>query len=108
MPLATNSIYNLNASFPPIGTLPTVGEWSLSYKVGDDDFGIYDRFWKDWLPALELNELIKGRLYLKFHEYIQWDWSKVLLIQNTPYLIKKISEILPYAGYVDIEAQRIK
>jgi hypothetical protein len=108
MPLATNSIYNLNASFPPVGTLPTVGEWSLSYKVGDDDFGIYDRFWKDWLPALELNELIKGRLYLKFHEYIQWDWSKVLLIQNTPYLIKKISEILPYAGYVDIEAQRIK
>jgi hypothetical protein len=107
-PVATNSIYNLNNTLALGGSKPVVGNWSLSYKMGDDDFGTYDRFWKYWLPVLELNENVKGRLYLKFHEYIQWSWAKVLLVQNTPYLIKKISEMLPYTGYIDIEAQRIR
>jgi hypothetical protein len=86
----------------------TVGNWSLSYKVGTGNFGLIDRFWSKWLPSLQINELIKGRLYLKFHEYLQWDWNSVLLLRNTPYLVKKITEVLPYEGYIDIEAQRVQ
>lgn len=107
MPLATNGIYNFNSDYPLVASHDQVGEWSLSYTVGDGNYGLIETFWSKWLPVLELNEIIKGRLYLKFHEYLQWDWSQVLLIQNTPYLIKKITEILPYLGYIDIEAQRI-
>jgi hypothetical protein len=108
MPLATNGIYNFNSSYPLGASHTQVGQWALSYKVGDGSYGLIDTFWNKWLPVLELNEVIKGRLYMKFHEYLQWDWSNVLLIHNTPYLIKKITEVLPYVGYLDIEAQRIK
>jgi len=107
-PLVTNSIYNFNSSWPMTSSHATVGNWSLSYKVGTGNFGLIDRFWSKWLPSLQINELIKGRLYLKFHEYLQWDWNSVLLLRNTPYLVKKITEVLPYEGYVDIEAQRVQ
>jgi hypothetical protein len=107
-PLATNGIYNFNSADPMTGSHDQVGEWSLSYESPDGEYGLIGTYWGKWLPVLELNEVIKGRLYLKFHEYLQWDWSNVLLIQNTPYLIKKVTEVLPYAGHIDIEAQRIK
>lgn len=107
-PLATNSIYNFNSAWPLASSHATVGVWSLSYKVGNGNFGLIDRFWSKWLPSLELNEIIKGRLHLKFHEYLQWDWNSVLLLRNTTYLVKKITEVLPYEGYIDVEAQRLQ
>jgi hypothetical protein len=107
-PLATNSIYNFNSSDPMVSSHPQVGNLSLSFVEPENNAGLIDSLWSNWLPVLELNEVIKGRLSLKFHEYLQWDWSNVLLIQSTPYLLKKIKEVLPYTGYLDIEAQRIR
>jgi hypothetical protein len=104
-PFATHHIYNVNSSATALTSYPKVGDWSLSYNAGG--YGIYEVFWNKWLPVLENGEVLKGVLYLPFHEYIQWDWNKVLLINNTPYLIKKITEILPYPGKVQIEAIRI-
>lgn len=105
MPFATNDIYNIN-SHPTIQTTyPAIGAWSLSYEVGN--YGMFDTFWKAWLPILETGENLKGTLYLKFHEYIQWQWDDVLLIHNTPYLIKKITEVLPFTGKIQIEAVRL-
>lgn len=108
LPFATNGIYNFNSSYPMTSSHPQVGQWALSYKVASGNYGLIDKFWTKWIPTLQGKEVIKGRLYLKFHEYIQWNWNDVLLIQNTPYLIKKITEVLPYNGYIDIEAVRIK
>lgn len=108
MPLATNSKYNFNSAYPIGASHASVGNWSLSYKSGSDAYGLIDMFWSKWLPSLQTNEIIKGRLYLKFHEYLQWDWNNVLLLRNTPYLVKKITEILPYEGYIDVEAQRVQ
>lgn len=105
LPFATNHIYNVNSATTALTSYPKVGDWSLSYNA--DGYGIYEVFWNKWLPVLENGEVLKGVLYLPFHEYLQWDWNKVLLIQNTPYLIKKITEILPYPGSVQIEAVRI-
>lgn len=107
MPLATNSIWNYNSSSPQ-SSASQVGNWALSYKIPGSNYGLIDYWWSKWLPALEMNEKIKGRLYLKFHEYIQFDWNDVLMINNTLYLVKKINETLPYPGYIDIEAMRIK
>ena len=107
MPLATNSIWNFNSSSPQ-SSAPQVGNWSLSYRIPGSNYGLYDYWWAKWLPALQMNEKIKGRLYLKFHEYIQFDWNDVLMVNNTLYLVRKINEILPYPGYIDIEAMRIK
>lgn len=106
-PLATNSIWNFNSSYPN-NNAPKVGNWSLSYKVGTGNYGLIDYWWSNWLPVLETNEKIKGRLFLKFHEYLNFDWDTVIMINNTLYLPKKINEVLPYPGYIDIEAMRVK
>ena len=105
MPFATNHIWAVNSHETPQTSYTQVGNWSLAFQA--NGFGLYEVFWSKWLPTLETGERIKGTLYLKLHEYLNWDWDKVLLIQNTPYLIKKIEEVLPYPGRIDIEAVRL-
>jgi hypothetical protein len=105
LPFATNHIYNINSHATAQTSYTAVGGLSLSYVA--DGYGLYEKLWKNWLPILEGAEKIKGTLYLKLHEYLQFDWDNAILIDNTPYLLKKITEILPYNGKIDIEAVRI-
>lgn len=84
-----------------------VGSWSWAYKIGD--VGLYDVFWKDWLKTFANMENIEGIWYPELVEYLQFKWSDILLINNTPYLITDITDQLPMKGVpkVPFKARRM-
>lgn len=101
LPQATAHNYNTNLVTPV-----KVGDWTLSYKIGND--GLYDRFWKKWLDVLRGIEVLVADWRPSLVDYLSFRWRNVLLVNNTPYLITKIKETLPYKNRVSVEAKRIK
>ncbi|MDH7463964.1 hypothetical protein QEG73_21865 [Chitinophagaceae bacterium 26-R-25] len=93
----TNSEYGLK--------FETAGNWSLSYKISS--IGMIDVLFKNWIKVLQQNEIISGILNLNIVDYLQLRWQDVLLINNTPFLLKKITELLPYKGAFQFDAVRI-
>ncbi len=102
-PLLTSSAYTNNVVARKIVHIKE-GNWSLS--LTDDVTGLL-QFWKKWLPVLGNIETLRGTLNMPLYEYLQLKWNDVLLVQNTPYIISKINEVLPYTGSIDIEAVRM-
>ncbi len=80
------------------------GTWSMGYELGE--YGMADVWWKEWLKILGEAETLKGRLLLPITEYLNLKWGDELLVENTSYILKKISEVLPYRDEVEIEAVR--
>lgn len=102
IPLGTNDV-RVDASALDHSFAHTDGNWSLYF-----DQGIYglNNFWNSWLKILGNNETLVGTMNMPLHEYLQLKWTDVLLINNTPYILQKIKELLPYRGRFDFEAVR--
>lgn len=99
IPLAYNHIYHTNQYNQKIGN------WSLSYTA--DGYGVYDLFFSKWLKTFGNREKLSCTWSPRLHEYLGFRWRFPFLVQNTPYMIEKIKEKLPYNGSVEIEARRM-
>lgn len=80
------------------------GSWCLGFENGS--FGMVEIWWREWLKILSEQETIKGTLLLTLPQYLQLSWGDELLIENTSYVLKRIDEVLPFAGKVNFEAVR--
>ena len=80
------------------------GTWSLCYKLGT--YGLVDVWWKEWLKILAENDTLKTRLHLNLIDYLKLKWGDEILIENTSYFLKKITDTLPYPDSIEIEAVR--
>lgn len=94
-----------NATFEYGLKFEKAGNWSLSYKIST--VGMIDVLFKNWIKVLQQNEIISGVLNLPIVDYLQLKWQDVLLLNNTPFLLKKITELLPYKGAFQFDAVRI-
>lgn len=82
-----------------------IGNWALTFdKVG---YGTIDYWWKDYLNLLGKNDIVNARWFVDFHEYADLPWSAILQLQNVNFFLRKVTELLPYPGYVDVELQRV-
>lgn len=84
-------------------------EWSNVYIHDFDgvDKGIIFKWWKDTLRYLAQADVISGTLYLPRQELLNFSWSDIILLRNVPYIMQKISEVIPYPNGVTVEARRI-
>ena len=80
------------------------GTWSMAYKLST--YGMYDVWWKEWLKILAENDTLKTKLNLNLVDYLKLKWGDEILIENTSFFIKKITDTLPYRDEIDIEAVR--
>jgi hypothetical protein len=99
---STNNKWVVGGSGSPVPEIN--GTWSMAYELGT--YGMYDYWWKEWLKILGEQETLKARLLLPITDYLKLKWGDELLIENTSYILKKISEVLPYRDGADIEAVR--
>jgi hypothetical protein len=102
IPLGTNDV-KIFGSVLANNFVQVDGSWSLYFSEGI--YGL-NNFWNAWLKVLGNNETLQGTMNMPLHEYLQLRWTDVLLINNTPYVIQKIKELLPYKGRFDFEAVR--
>jgi hypothetical protein len=87
------------------GETPVIdGTWSLCFKLGT--YGLVDFWWKEWLKILAENDTLKTRLHLNLIDYLKLKWGDEILIENTSYFLKKITDTLPYPDSIEIEAVR--
>jgi hypothetical protein len=84
-------------------------EWSNVYTHEYDglDLGIIRKWWKDTLKYLVQSDIITGTLYLPRQELLNFSWSDIILLRNVPYILQKITEVIPYKDAVLVEARRI-
>ncbi len=102
IPLGTNNVRILGSVMS--GNFTSVdGNWSIAYELGN--YGLI-KLWENWLRVQGSEERIIGTLTMPLYEYLSLKWSTLLLINNTPWIIKKIKEQLPYPGRFDFEAVR--
>lgn len=83
--------------------------WSNVYAHSFDgnDLGIIKYWWADTLKYLKQSDVISGQLKLPRNELLNFVWSDVILLKNVPYIMQKITEIIPYDGAVEVEMRRI-
>jgi hypothetical protein len=97
----TNASYSVGVSEPE---LDYDGNWSLAYKNGP--YGMVEYWWKEWLKILAENEKIEGTMNLSLHEYMQLSWADEILIENTSFILTKVTDVLPFTGTINFEAVR--
>jgi hypothetical protein len=83
-----------------------LGGWSMAFYNGTK-YDMLSKWWRAWLDILEQEDGMNGICYMPLLEYMQFNWSDVIQIQNTNYLIRKIADIFPYPGWFQFEAVRI-
>jgi hypothetical protein len=71
------------------------------------DYGIIAYWWKDFLNILKAGEEMVFKLWLPYHELINFAWDDVILILNIPFVVKQITEPLPYKGFVQATLKRL-
>lgn len=98
-----NIPYSANHNFDNKGN--KIGEWSLAYKHAD--FGLVDTFWAFWIKVLQSNERVEMTLQPKLNRYLLMQWSDILLVKNTPYMIQEQSVEGPYREQVKIKGFRL-
>lgn len=87
------------------GETPVInGTWSMAHKLGG--YGLVEVWWSEWLKVLAENETLKTSLNINLIEYLKLKWGDEILIENTSYFIKKITDVLPFPDTVEIEAVR--
>jgi hypothetical protein len=81
----------------------TDGFWSLAFENGN--YGLI-KFWIKWLSVIGNGETLTGTMIMPLYEYLQLQWTDLLLINNTAYILQSIREQLPYPGHFQFTAVR--
>ncbi|HRH60458.1 MAG TPA: hypothetical protein PL045_07800, partial [Chitinophagaceae bacterium] len=84
--------------------------WSNVYKHnnGSTTYGIIEYWWRSWLNLLNTNEdAVKKRFNLPLHELIRFKWDDIILDKNVQYIVKQMTEPLPYRGFVECIMHRL-
>jgi hypothetical protein len=83
--------------------------WSTVWKheFQGIDKGIIEYWFRDTLKYLAQTDVITGVLYLPRPELVNFRWSDIILLRNIPYIMQKITEVIPYNGTVQAELRRI-
>lgn len=83
--------------------------WSNVYKheFGDVDKGIINYWWKETLKYLAQSEIHTGVLNLPRQELVNFSWSDVILLRNVPFIMQKVTDVIPFTGRVNVELRRI-
>ena len=98
-----SSLYSVPNSYGP-------REWSNVWKHnmnGDLEKGIEAYWFSNWAQLRSKNESITWGFYLPQHELLNFEWDDVILVDNIPYIVKSITEQLPYKDYVEAVLHRI-
>jgi hypothetical protein len=84
-------------------------DWSNVYKhdISGTQKGIIDFWWKDTLKYLVQSDVITGTLYLPRQELLNFSWSDIILLRNVPYILQRISEVIPFTNAITVDARRI-
>jgi hypothetical protein len=84
-------------------------EWSNVYihQFEGVDKGIIRKWFHDTLRFLQQSDVGTSKLNLPRHELMNFNWSDVILLKNIPYIMQKITEVIPYDNTVDAEMRRI-
>jgi hypothetical protein len=48
-----------------------------------------------------------GTLNLPRQELVNHAWSDVILLRNVPFIMQKITDVIPFPGIVQVEVRRI-
>lgn len=111
LPFAYPSNYHLNG--PTYMPFQKIFDWSLCLINSTED-GLYEKLWKPWLRTFENREKVLATWRPSFSDYISFKWKEPFLINNTPYLIEKITDQFPFerpgddtSDSVAIEARRM-
>lgn len=83
--------------------------WSNVYVHDYNDIkrGIINYWFKDWLEIISTGEDVKETLALPYNELKGFEWDDIILIRNIPYLVKSITEPMPYRDKVEATLRRI-
>lgn len=85
--------------------------WSniFSHFNPDDniDYGIVQYWFKAFVTAVGNGVTSTRKFALPLHELVKLQFSDTILVRNIPYLISKITEPVPYKGFVEAELRRI-
>ncbi len=84
-------------------------EWSNVYRHEFDgiDKGIIKYWFNETMRYLAQSDVITGTLILPRQELMEFVWSDIILMRNIPYVMQKITEVIPYPNTVRVEARRI-
>lgn len=81
-----------------------VSSYSLCFNVENDMVG---RFWKHWLDILGSMEVVSLSYKLSFSEYLNLNWTDLLLVKNVLYLNIQHTPTIPFTGTLALKALRI-
>ncbi len=83
--------------------------WSNVYKqeFNGVDFGIISYWWRGSLEYMSKGEIGKGVLFLPRTELQDFRWDDVILLRNIPFLVQRLTDVIPYNGQVQAEVRRI-
>ena len=111
LPFAYPSNYHING--PDTNPHQKVFDWSLCLINSTDD-GLYEKHWKPWLKTFANREKIFVEWRPSLSEYVAFKWKTPFLVNNTPYMVEKIKDKLPYdrpgdptSESVAVEARRM-
>ena len=97
-----------------IGTGYTL-EWANVYKYGLEnqgtifaENGIIKYWWQEFLDMINGSETVDIKLHLPRHVMDQYQWDDVILVNHLRYLVKSMTEPIPFTGFLVATMQRIE
>ena len=111
LPFAYPTNYHINGSL----SIPYIKlyDWSVCFEESGGD-GMYKKLFEPWLRTFANREKIYIEWRPTLQEYLKFRWRHPFLVNNTPYLVEKIIDKLPFerpgdpkSESVDVTARRM-
>jgi len=99
-PMASNNIYGASSTSEEISGF----EYSLLW---DDDQGLYNQWWKDWLEMLQDKRDVTIKLNLSETDIINFNFDEKIRIGNQNFFVKKLSVTLTQNGFKPVTAELV-